>query len=232
MAERHARAAFHDMGIEYDDAAAYPRARAAMVPCGRNMTLAFLKDRKEILLAFGAKMFKEEPVEERRSRMKFITNAWDMDAGEDIWIKQYGNPHHRTLRGMTVKLGDGSCFSMDAYRSEISGATKWIAEHSARAVAFVREYRPKNNRGKKRRPEIQLKSYLLQEAEATARDAKVAWFESQGMRVTSLQHDGVLVASNGNDQQSLEKGSSNAATQACGFQVEVVGPKREAVVVD
>ena len=96
----------------------------------------------------------------------------------------------------------------------------------------MREYRPKNNRGKKRRPEIQLKSYLLQEAEATARDAKVAWFESQGMRVTSLQHDGVLVASNGNDQQSLEKGSSNAATQACGFQVEVVGPKREAVVVD
>ena len=37
-------------------------------------------------------------------------------------------------------------------------------------------------------------SFVLQEAEAAARNAKIAWCHAHGKRVISLQHDGILVA--------------------------------------
>ena len=37
-----------------------------------------------------------------------------------------------------------------------------------------------------------VKSYFLQEAEATARQAKIDWCKSHGLKVMSLQHDGIL----------------------------------------
>ena len=42
-------AALHDMGWECDDEAAYPRAKLAMVPEGREITEKFLMHREEIL---------------------------------------------------------------------------------------------------------------------------------------------------------------------------------------
>ena len=103
------------------------------------MTQAFIAHRKEVLAKFGAKLFAEESVKERRARMKFIINAWDMDGGEDVWIKQYGNPHGRTLRGAEEVLEDGTVFKMDAYRVEAAEATAWMADRVPSAVEFIRE---------------------------------------------------------------------------------------------
>ena len=72
-----------------------------------------------------------------------------------------------------------------------------------------------------------LKSYLLQEAEATSREAKIRWCEERGLAVTSLQHDGIFI-SNLADGMSLgdtEDELSRVATEACGFEVVVKGKK-------
>ena len=228
-------AAFHQMGAEYDDAGAYPRARAAMVPIGRDSTLAFLENRERLLAAFGEHLFREESVKERRARMKFVMNAWDMDAGERIWVKEYGNPHNRTLNGVTVGLPGNKHFSMQAYRAETAGATRWIAAHAPSAIDFLTQPRPmrvrRTRRTRRKDPALQLKSYLLQEAEATAREAKVAWFEANDVRVMGMQHDGVLVEEEPWDDACVQMGFdmgtqalvSAAASEACGFEVAVVG---------
>ena len=44
-----------------------------------------------------------------------------------------------------------------------------------------------------RGPRTTLKSYMLQEeAEAASREAKIRWCEQAGVRVVSLQHDGIV----------------------------------------
>ena len=48
--------------------------------------------------------------------MKATTNAYDMDAGANIWERRFGNPRQRTLRGVTKTLSDGTRFSMEAYQ--------------------------------------------------------------------------------------------------------------------
>ena len=227
-------AAFHGMGAEYDDSAAYPRARAAMVPIGRDSTRAFLANREPLLAAFGARLWKEESIAERRARMKCVMNAWDMDASEDIWIRKFGNPHGRTLAGVTEAIPGGT-FSMQAYRAETAGATRWMAEHAPAVMDYLRQPRPwrtkRSRRAKREDPRLVLKSYLLQEAEATAREAKVAWFEANDMRVMGMQHDGVLVESEPWDDVFVQMGFdmgvqdqvTRAAEEACGFEVKVVG---------
>ena len=63
---------------------------------------------------------------------------------------------------------------------------------------------------------------MLQEAEATARNAKIKWCEDHGFRVISIQHDGILVAGiTQSNAWEVEAGMSAAATRACGYEVEV-----------
>ena len=89
----------------------------------------------------------------------------------------------------------------------------------------------RTRRTRRKDPALQLKSYLLQEAEATAREAKVAWFEANDVRVMGMQHDGVLVEEEPWDDTCVQMGFdmgtqalvSTAASGACGFEVAVVG---------
>ena len=53
--------------------------------------------------------------------MKATTNAYGMDAGAGIWERRFGNPHGRTLRGVTRTLSDGTRFSMEAYQKAQEG---------------------------------------------------------------------------------------------------------------
>ena len=80
-----------------------------------------------------AMLFAEENEREQRARMKIITNAWDMDAGEEFWAKKYGNPHKRTLKRQEMTLDGGGKFRLDEYRAEIGGATAWMARHAPTA---------------------------------------------------------------------------------------------------
>ena len=49
--------------------------------------------------------------------------------------------------------------------------------------------------------------------------------EAHGMRITSMQHDGVVATGGAMSMSEAEAGTTDAATQACGFTVEVVGKR-------
>ena len=80
---------------------------------------------------------------------------------------------------------------------------------------------------------MRVKSYLLQEAEAVSRAAKVAWCEAQGLRVVNLQHDGILVSGlpEGLDPHETAELMSTAAASRAGYEV-IVKAECMAVVVD
>ena len=83
---------------------------------------------------------------------------------------------------------------------------------------------PKERR--KKNPALKLKSYLLQEAEAVSRGAKAEWAAGQGVRVVSLQHDGVVFHAlpDGLTAEEVAEQLSAAASRAAGYEV-VVEPK-------
>ena len=70
--------------------------------------------------------------------MKVITNAYDMDAAENMWVKKYGNPHKRSLGGKVMKLTNGQNFSMDAYREAQGNGTNWMVSRSPAMMDFIR----------------------------------------------------------------------------------------------
>ena len=53
-----------------------------------------------------------------------------------------------------------------------------------------------------RKRRLRWKSYVLQEAEACAREAKMAWATREGIRVMNLQHDGIITGSLGGRQRA------------------------------
>ena len=79
-----------------------------------------------------------------------------------------------------------------------------------------------------------MKSYLLQEAEAVSRGAKMAWCEQNRVRVTSLQHDGIMVAElpQGLSAEEVAEQLTIAATSASGFEVVVEAASLYPAVVD
>eukprot|EP00966_Prymnesium_polylepis_P083907 1942753-Prymnesium_polylepis.3 len=72
-------------------------------------------------------------------------------------------------------------------------------------------------------PKRRVNSYLLQEAEAVSRAAKMAWCAEHALRVINLQHDGIVVYGlpDGATQQDVERDLSAAASAASGYQVVV-----------
>ena len=75
-----------------------------------------------------------------------------------------------------------------------------------------------------RKRRLRWKSYVLQEAEACAREAKMAWATREGIRVMNLQHDGIVTGSLGGRQsQEVARGMQEAASHASGHEVQVKG---------
>ena len=219
--------ALRGMGYEFDDQAAYPRARVAMIVKGRTESARFLVNREEILEKCGAKLFPDEPdAKMRRANMKVVTNGYDMDSGVDAWAKKLGNPKNRSARNVKVTLNDGSSFTLMAYREAQIGCTPDMAKGSARMLAMLKT-RAAGSKKKEEKVERTLKSYLLQEAEATSRGAKIAWLKANGVKVMNLQHDGIFVDSlpGGMELEEVAEKLSEAATAACKYQVVVKGKK-------
>ena len=123
----HRDMAYHGQGCECDDRAAFPRARMAMAPEGRQISETFLRHRKHIMRVAGAYLFAEPDEAERYQRMKTSTNGFDMDSALDAWARKYDNPYGRTLRGHKVALPDGRTFSLQDYWVAQSKTTAWMA---------------------------------------------------------------------------------------------------------
>ena len=81
-----------------------------------------------------------------------------------------------------------------------------------------------SDRNQKKRPILRVMSYLLQEAEAVSRNAKIkCWCEANGIEVLNLQHDGVVGYGlpSGKNEHDVAAAMAVAATEACGFEVDV-----------
>ena len=88
---------------------------------------------------------------------------------------------------------------------------------------FVAACMSQSDRNQKKRPILRVMSYLLQEAEAVSRNAKIKWCEANGVEVLNLQHDGVVGYGlpSGKSEHDVAAEMAMVATVACGFKVDV-----------
>lgn len=223
-----------------DDTACYPTARQAMTGGMGGEAAHFLAHREEILERYGEIMFGPHMMEkDRRSRVKQITTAYDMGASLDFWKGEFTDAVVGTLAGVSIMVG-GRIFSLEAYRAELARAADWMAERAEGMLDYLgqEDVRSKTKKGRKKRrrarPTLTLKSYVLQEAEAVGREAKIRAAAALGLRVVSLQHDGVAVLGEVEERQADVAASlSDAVSLACGYRVKVVLEKvRSVEVVD
>ena len=152
----------------------------------------------------------------RRVKMKVITNAYDMDAKEDMWEKKYGNPHKRTIKGMKVNVGT-KWFSLEEYRKAQEAGTGWMLARTQRMLELLNKVQiDKKHKNRK----LMVKSYILQEAEAVSREAKMTWAKGNGIRIMSMQHDGIVVQTD-RDVTEVAEGMEEAASDSCEYKVSV-----------
>jgi len=151
-----------------------------------------------------------------------------MGASLDFWRKDNPEAEVSTLRGRNIFVG-GRLFSLEAYREELCASARWMADKSGGMMAFLRQpdVRSKGKRGKRRRakarPELTLKSYVLQEAEAVSREAKIGESSAAGLRVVGLQHDGIaLMGIKDGEEGGMARRMGEAATRAVGYTTSVV----------
>ena len=157
--------------------------------------------------------------------MKGVLNGYDMDSGLDAWNKRAGAATGVTLRGLRLSLRDGSTFSLEDYRRASAGVTEWMARRSTNMVDLVRSVAaPGTNQRAKAK--LMVKSYILQEADKRPRRrraAKIRWCREEGIEVSSLQHDGIMMSGiQESDKARVAMDLSRAVTAACGYEVVVV----------
>ena len=229
-------------GIEYDDEAAYIRARAAMAPQGRSITDLFLRNREEILARYGEMLFPAADRKERRKRLKAVTSGFEMDSGLDAWRQKWGDGAARSsLRGATITLqgwkdkhGEqtgasdaGSSFSLEEYHTTIAHSTQHLINGARRMLDFVRNRAVgKNSKAADKqweRATRTVKSYILQEAEAASRMRKIWWCEANGVQVMGLQHDGILAGEHADLTVDEVSELMMIETAKCGYEVRIVG---------
>lgn len=212
-----------------DDTACYPTARQAMTGGMGGVAAHFLEHRKEILRMLGDVMFGAQlPQAEKRYRAKRITTAYDMGASLDFWKADYPEAEVSTLAG-TRLLAGGRIFSIQEYRDELARAASWMAERAESMMAYLsqEDHRARKKKGKRKRrcasPILTLKSFILQEAEAVGREAKLRAAAVMGLRVVSLQHDGVAFTGFGvaDRQVEIAEAMSREVTAACGYRAVV-----------
>lgn len=203
-----------------------------MVPAGRGITKAFVDHREEILAEVGDALFRTHGDDAaRRQWAKRIFAGYDNDATLEGWARDTQGRHEgRTMGRVSLRVGvtassPGVEFKPSDYWRAQKTSTAWMWDH---AGAELREYltqlRPrataKANMGA-------WKSYVLQEAEAAGRGAKLEWAEAQGIPVLSIQHDGIILGRVGPDDADEGEGAaireelSRVVSEAVGYQVWV-----------
>ena len=208
-------------GVDLDDSASFPRAKAdCVLPC-RLHVRRFLEHREQIMLAMGGYVFAGSALtgKERRERVKSLFNSLDMDGSLSAWRVRVGMRNgERSLLGFTVPLGvrvrvrarvpgapaptsvdaRAAAFSFDAYRRVQRVGTRWLAEKMTAmrqfVVTWMRARGDVESRRRLEHPERTLASYVFQEAEGLSRNAKLTWAARGGHTVQNLQHDGVVIA--------------------------------------
>ena len=115
---------------------------------------------------------------------------------------------------MHAALRDGGAASVKLYL------------RNAKKVTIDRYHRARGKKGKQKRrraqPTLTLKSFVLQEAEAVGREAKIRAATALGLRVVNLQHDGIVVRGVVEGRhKDVARVMSEAVTAACGYEAGV-----------
>ena len=117
---------------------------------------------------------------------------------------------------------------MEAYRAELAATAAWMAQRAGSMLEYLgqEDHRERKKKGKRRRrrapPPLTLKSFVLQEAEAVGREAKIRAAAAMGLRVVNLQHDGiVMMGVTEGRQEMVEDAMSEAVTTSCGYEARV-----------
>ena len=212
-------------GAGFDDSAAFPTIRRAMVPrhLGYEISTQFLTWRKTSMSLVGKWLCPDATPDVQYARMKGITNAFDMDSRLNAWHSQkWAAGDTRSLAACTVTLPDGSTFCFANYRNAQGSSTKWMAERSASMIECIRS-RLHPSSDKWRKAPLTAKSYILQEAEATARCAKIAELRSEGIPIFNLQHDGIIAGVPKDSVAAWATRLAAAASLRCHLPVTVKG---------
>ena len=134
-------------GVDFDDEASFPRAKAACVAPCRRMIARFLAHREVIMArmgdyALGATNAQRAAgggltAKERRKRIKALFNSLDMDGTLGAWRTRVGLRDGQRLTGFVVDLGRAGEFRFDAYRRVQAVGTQWLARHMPAMMQFV-----------------------------------------------------------------------------------------------
>ena len=144
----------------------------------------------------------------------------------DTWAKRLGNPHKRSVGKMTAKVahnGGTLRVSLEAYYKEQQLGAQWIEAHSTSMQEITRSRTTLGTRAWEKVSRT-TQSYILQEAEAVSRLAKIKKAKELGLKVFNLQHDGIATGrlAGGAPTMQIARLLGEAATTASGYRVIVV----------
>ena len=217
-------------GTDFDDSAAYPRAKGAIVQPVRLMIECFLRNRETILQQVGAHLFPAEARAEQRDRAKELFNSLDMHGTVEGFYHRWrldpaANPLF-SLRFRDLRLAPGERFSMRQYQNLQREGSIWLMRRMGAMTQFVKEYLQRlgdaKSRHRLRTPERTLCSYIWAEAEGISRDAKLQWSARRDYAVHNLQHDGVILDPSGSTStRDVERELTRACSHALGYEQPV-----------
>ena len=109
-----------------------------------------------------------------------------------------------------------------------------MAARHPRMLQLVTAAMSAKDRRARKDPARRLKSYLLQEAEATSREAKIRWCVANGKKVFGLQHDGIVVQSgdDASEETAMAAAMEVAATKEAGYSVKIKAERCRNLCVD
>jgi hypothetical protein len=212
-----------------------------MMPVHSRVGKLFLTHRLQVFEQYGKYLFKEEPdADKRKKRVKQITNGYDMGSKLDTWAKHHGNPHERSVGKMTAKVAHNGGMlrvSLEAYYKEQQLGAQWIEAHSTSMQEITRSQTTLGTRAWETVSRT-TQSYILQEAEAVSRLAKIKKARELGLTVFNLQHDEIATGwlAGGAPPTHIAHLLEEAATAASGYTFivvdETLAPATDVLIAD
>ena len=134
--------ALQKTGLDFDDKASFPSAKAALVrPC-RGAVKAFLADRERIMQRVGNYFLSDDLIRSRdgetdpqkiiqirRGNVKALFNSIDMDGSLEAWKRAQGIPSGtKPLSDLSVTLANRRNFCLKSYISAMEAGSLWMAD--------------------------------------------------------------------------------------------------------
>ena len=213
--------ALQEYGDEFDDWSCWPTALAATCPVGRELSEVFVRHKRVIYDAVGDFYFPNLTAAEKQIRMKRLNLRLDFDASIAKWEREWQVPLLQSItqrRCMVHIPGVAAPFDFRAYVESLQPRTAWIAGKAPAMMELVRQVRSSGSD----RPEVTVKSCVLQECEGISRNAKIRHCTLHGHWAFSKQHDGVGAgALCDTDRETLRAQLEHASSAALGYAQKV-----------